>query len=207
MAAMLVPVGHSVGPLFPVSGERDPDSYEIRFGDGIFSIDEEEMRIWALAHGDPHRVAVEVPSRKMIFDTAGDMSITTINQVIDRLRDVGLLVEFEPGSPQARGFAHRHQVFPLALGLGNSAETPWYFEVGLPNAPRVIVSTDVYHLWMFANRHPSLWDACQYLAVEHRETTASDLPIEVNPDQIMAHFLEALPAMLATACVYVDRVR
>ncbi len=109
MTSLLVPIGHSVGPLFAASGVQAPDSYDIRYGDGIFSIDSEELRIWSLAHGDPRRVTQEPASRKTVVDAAGDMRPQAVIQVIDRLRDVGLLAEFEPRTVAARDFAYRHK--------------------------------------------------------------------------------------------------
>lgn len=207
MAAMLVPVGHAVGPLFSATGEQEQDSHEIRYGDGVFSLDPDELRIWTLAHGDPRRVAAEAPSRKMVHELAPDLTLEQVNGVVNRLRDVGLLVEFEAGTPQARGFAYHHQVLPLALGLGNSKDTPWYFQIGLPGIPRVIVAEDVYHLWVFAQRHPSLWEACLYISVDRQQTAADRPEVEKDPDRILAYFIDALPAMLATCSAYVDRVR
>ncbi len=207
MAAALVPVGHSVGPLFTPSGEQDPDSYEIRYADGIFSIDHEERRIWALAHGDPATITEDPPSRERVIRKATEMDGHTTKQVIDRLCDVGLLVEYERRSEQARDFANRHQVEPLAIGLGNTPDTPWYFQIGLPETPRVMVGHDAYYLWMYAHRHASLWDACEYLAVDKNAEVAAGAGSNINPDRILTHFLDALPAMIATSCAYVDRVR
>lgn len=207
MATLLVPVGHSVGPLFTPSGEQDPDSYEIRFADGIFSIDHEELRVWALAHGDPATITGGAPSRARIIREASELAENTVNQVIDRLCDVGLLVEYESRTSQARDFAYRHQVEPLAIGLGNTVDTPWYFQIGLPGTPRVMVGHDAYHLWMFSHRHASLWDACEYVATDRREEAVARAGIETDPDRILTHFLDALPAMIATSCAYVDRVR
>lgn len=207
MAALLVPVGHSVGPLFVANGEQAPDSYDIRFGDGIFSIDAEELRIWSLAHGNPRRIVEEPPSRDSVIAGASDMPAAHVLQVIDRLRDVGLLAEFEPRTTDARDFSYRHQVEPLALGLGNTVESPWYFQIGLPQAPRVIVSYDVYYLWMFSHRHNSLWDTVRYVAEDRRQSLPPGSNVEVDPDRILASFIEALPAMVSTSSVYVDRVR
>ncbi|MGH3430471.1 MAG: hypothetical protein ACRD3Q_11075 [Terriglobales bacterium] len=207
MVAALVPVGHSVGPLFTPQGEQDPDSYEIRYADGIFSIDQEELRVWTLAHGDPATINTDPPSRERVVRKAKEIEPNTTNRAIDRLCDVGLLVEFQPRSEQARDFGYRHQVEPLAIGLGNTAEAPWYFQIGLPTAPRVMVGHDAYHLWMFAHRHASLWYACEYVAADRRAEVVTRAGTETDPDRILAHFLDALPAMIATSCAYVDRVR
>ncbi|NUS72224.1 MAG: hypothetical protein HOQ05_02335 [Corynebacteriales bacterium] len=205
MSAMLVPIGHAVGPLYPLTGTPEADNYEIRIGDGIFNVDAEELRIWSLIHGDPKKVVSEMPSRKMMYEAAGDLPISQINMLIDRLRDFGLIMEFTPGGQAARAFGYQHKVNPLAVGLGNTEQAPWYFSIGLPNAARVIVAHGVYHLWMFGHRHASLWEACLYLASERKALARADL--ESDPDRLLAQFLDALPALVATACVYVDRVR
>ena len=207
MAASLVPVGHSVGPLFTPRGEQDPDSYEIRYADGIFSIDHEERRIWALAHGDPATINDDPPSRENVIRDATEFDDHTAAQIIDRLCDVGLLVEYRRRTEQARDFAYRHQVEPIAIGLGNTPDTPWYFQLGLPATPRVMVGHDAYHLWMFAHRHASLWDACEYVAADRQAEAVARAGPDTDPDRILSHFLDALPAMIATSCVYVDRVR
>ncbi|MGH3545194.1 MAG: hypothetical protein ACRDPW_04650 [Mycobacteriales bacterium] len=207
MAASLVPVGHSVGPLFTPQGEQDPDSYEIRYADGIFSIDHEELRVWLLTHGDPATIIDDPPSRERVIRKASELEENTTNQIIDRLCDVGLLVEFESRTGQARDFAYRHQVEPIAVGLGNTPDTPWYFQIGLPATPRVMVSHDAYHIWTFAHRHASLWEACEYVAADKRAEAIARAGSDADPDRVLAHFLDALPAMIATSCAYVDRVR
>ncbi|HEX3731528.1 MAG TPA: hypothetical protein VHU91_01185 [Mycobacteriales bacterium] len=207
MVAALVPVGHSVGPLYTPRGEQDPDSYEIRYADGIFSIDHEELRVWGLTHGDPATVNSDPPTRENVIRDATELDNTTATQVIDRLCDVGLLVEFDRHTEQARDFAYRHQIEPIAIGLGNTPDTPWYFQIGLPETPRVMVGHDAYHLWMFAHRHASLWDACEYVAADRRTEAILRSGPESDPDRILSHFLDALPAMIATSCAYVDRVR
>jgi hypothetical protein len=204
--AILVPVGHSVGPLFtPESGR--PNSYEIRYADGIFSIDHEELRVWALAHGDSATVNEDPPCRERVRRKAVELGAVKVNEIVDRLLEVGLLVEIPLNAEQMQKFAYTHQIDPLALGLGNTLEAPHYFQMGLPATPRVKVGHDVYHLWMFAHRHASLWDAIEYVVAERRVEAVLRAGPETDPARVLANVIKALPALIATSCAYVDRVR
>ncbi|MGH3757413.1 hypothetical protein [Actinophytocola sp.] len=204
--AILVPVGHSVGPLFTDESGR-PDSYEIRYADGIFGIDHEELRVWALAHGDPATINEDPPCRERVHRKATEMDAPKVTEVVDRLVEFGLVVELPLNAEQMQKFAYTHQVDPLAVGLGNTPETPHYFQIGLPGAPRVNVGHDAYHLWMFAHRHASLWDAVEYVVSDRRRESVARSGSETDPNQVLKHFIDALPALLATSCAYVDRVR
>ncbi|MBF6175696.1 P-loop NTPase [Nocardia blacklockiae] len=204
---ILIPVGHSVGPLFtPESGR--PDSYEIRFADGIFGLGHEELRVWALAHGDPTTIIEDPPRRDRIKHEARELTPEKVDENIDTLLEFGLLVELSrQDAEQSRSFAYRHQIEPLGIGLGNSADAPHSFRIGLPGTPLVTVTYDVYHLWMFAHRHASLWDAIEYMVTDRREEGMARIGVETDPHRLLNTLLHTLPALIATSTAYIDRVR
>lgn len=207
--SILVPVGHSVGPLFTPRGEREgmADSYEIRFADGIFSIDHEELRVWTVVHGDPQTVNEDPPRRAQVYREVVEMDTERIDSVVDRLIAVGLLAEVILLPEKMQEFAYKHQIEPIAIGLGNSHAAPWYFQIGLPATPRVMVGHDAYHLWMFAHRHASLWDAVEYVVADRRKEAILRSGPETDPHRVLENFLRAMPAMISTSCAYLDRVR
>ncbi|WP_410649220.1 hypothetical protein [Amycolatopsis sp. cmx-4-54] len=207
--SILVPVGHSVGPLFTPRGTSEgmADSYEIRFADGIFSIDHEELRVWTYTHGDPETLAEDPPRRDRVYREVSEMEPEKIDSIIDRLIAVGLLAEVALIPEKMQDFAYKHQIEPLALGLGNSPEAPWYFQIGLPATPRVMVGHDAYHLWMFAHRHASLWDAVEYVVADRRKEAVLRSGPETDPHRVLENFIRAMPVLISTSCAYLDRVR
>lgn len=206
---VVFPVGHFAGPMFTEIDAPEPESYEIRFREGVFSLSAHEYAVWAVAHGDPEQVGVRANTRTAIENAASNAKVPNPGPVFDTLVDDGLLTVTTARPDRLRAFAQRHQIRPLALGLGNSADNVATFRIGLPNAPRVAVGYDVYHLWLFAHQKDNLWEAVQTVGAEAAEANATDgggISIIEDPDELLAGLVVALPVLLSTSCVYLDRV-
>ncbi|GIG65658.1 hypothetical protein [Phytomonospora endophytica] len=206
----LFPVGHFAGPVYPHRGAAAPDSFEIRYRDGVFSLSAAEYVMWASAHGEPADLAGSPLTRADAEKAARLAGLDAPGPVLDGLRADGL-VAFVPSDVEgARAFAMTHQIRPLALGLGNSPERPGVFEIGMPGAARVSVGYDVYHIWLFAHLAADLWSALAEMAREaadaNAEENGEDRPRLVDdPDILLRHVIEALPVLISTSCVYLDR--
>jgi len=206
----LFPVGHFAGPVYPHRGAAAPDSFEIRFRDGVFSLSAAEYVVWASAHGDPADVGARPLTRADAEHAARLAGLDAPGPVFEGLRADGLIAVVPPDADGAREFAMTHQIRPLALGLGNTPDRPAVFEIGMPGAARVSVGYDVYHIWLFAHLATDLWSALAEMADEAARANAeepdADRPLLVDdPDTLLRHVIEALPVLISTSCVYLDR--
>ena len=212
---LVVPVGHFAGPMYTSHLAEAPDSFEIRFRDGIYSLSAEEYAVWAVSHGDPNLVNAGVPTTKEVVEYAARAAgVDEPGPVFDGLVSNGLLVDVGETGTSAREFAREHRVIPLALGLGNSPQNPAEFQIGLPNAARVSVGYDVYHMWLFSYRTPTLWHALQAIADEGKEANEDEgdgndgnegVRLIDDPDLLLDALLRALQVLVSTSCVFVDR--
>jgi Trypsin-like peptidase domain len=210
MLRLVIPVGHFAGPMYTEPGAEGPSSFEVRFRDGVYSLNAEEYAVWAVSHGDPSLINEHVPTtREVVEYAAGAAGVDVPGPLFDSLISNGLLVEVGGSGAGAREFARQHQVIPLALGLGNSAYNPAEFQIGLPNMPRISVGYDVYHMWLFSYRTPTLWDAVKTIAEEAKEANGENedggVRLVDDPDLLLAALLRALQILVSTSCVFIDR--
>lgn len=221
MVALVLPVGHYAGQLFTSPEAQGPESFEVRFRDGMFSLSAAEYAVWAVAHGDPRKIGRSGTSRTVVEKAAKEAGVEDPAPIFDSLVDDGLLVSVMPTGSSPRTFAQQHQIMPLALGLGNGphgeekpdADAFRYFQIGMPDAPRATVDYDIYHMWLFCHRAPTLWEALSTMAKEAQETNAEEQASErddkvqliADPDQLLSNFLQALPILVSTSCAYIDR--
>ena len=206
----LFPVGHYAGPVYPHRGAAAPDSFEIRYRDGVFSLSAAEYVMWASAHGDPAGTGPGALTRADAEHAARLAGLDAPGPVLDGLRADGLIAFVPSDVDGAREFAMTHQIRPLALGLGNTPDHPAVFEIGMPGAARVSVGYDVYHIWLFAHLAADLWSALTEMAGEAARANAEELaedrpPLVDDPDILLRHVIEALPVLISTSCVYLDR--
>ncbi len=168
-----------------------------------------------------------VNTRPVIEKAAKEAGVDEPGPVFDSLVEDGLLITVMPTGNSPRNFAQNHQIMPLALGLGNgpngqadAKQTPEeransfrYFQIGMPDAPRATVDYDIYHMYLFCHRAPTLWDALTTMAKEAEETNAEEqssdredkVELIADPNTLLNNFLQALPVLVSTSCVYIDR--
>jgi hypothetical protein len=168
-----------------------------------------------VTHGDPNNVDEVATNRAVIAYAARRSGVEAPEALIDSLIAHGLLVELLLRGDEMREFARHHQVMPLALGLGNSPQNPAEYQIGLPNAARASVGHDIYHMWLFTRRWATLWDAVTAMAQEAEEANAEErtspwvdkVELVADPDVMLRAMIRALPMLVATSCVYIDRTR
>lgn len=213
MVPLVLPVGHFAGPMFTSPDAEAPDSFEIRFRDGVFSLSAQEYAVWAVAHGDPEKVGKNGLHRLSVLDAAKAAGVEHPEPRFDSLVKDGLLAEIPQEARDQVAFAASHQIFPLALGLGNSPGQLGAFQIGMPNAPRSTVGYDIYHLWLFAHRHPTLWHGIRMIGREAEEANAEEqasdrtdkIELVSDPLELLRGLLSALPVLISTSCIYIDR--
>lgn len=206
---LVLPVGHFAGPMFTRPDAEAPESFEVRFRDGVFSLSALEYAVWAVAHGDPAHVGRSPTTRAMVEDAARRAGVAEPVALFDGLAKDGLLARTRTSGPDSIAFAREHQIRPLALGLGNTRDSLGGFQIGLPNAARATVGYDVYHMWLFAHQAENLWSAMVVIAEEaaaaNREQDPSGVRLIEDPEQLLTGFLNAMPVLVSTSCVYIDR--
>ena len=161
--ALLVPVGHDLGVLYPEAGS-DERRQQVRAGVDVVELDDRDFAVWLLAHGvsDDGR-----PTRSTVLATAELVGLERqqVEAAVDRLLADGLLVDVEPQELSAVGFAEQHQLFPLVIGLGPDSENAMLQTIGLLDQPLAQVSNALYDVWMWAQLAPNLWTGCHDAAI------------------------------------------
>lgn len=201
-AALLFPIGHCIGAYYdlPVSNDH---YYQVRVGPDVVRLDEEQFAIWGLAHGAPDRPMDQPWNRKAVLTAARRASIAWAEKVLDSLVEDRLLFETEPGTDSAVDFARRHRLIPLMLGLGNSAEEPRQYSVGMIDLPVVSMSAMAYDLYEWAHMDANLWLACEGAAATAVRVGIEDR-VATDPLRMLDALLSTLHTLLAPNAAYLD---
>ncbi|SHN75388.1 hypothetical protein [Cryptosporangium aurantiacum] len=186
---VLLPIGHSLGGAAEAAGAV----YRVRVGPDVVRMPENRFTIWALAHGSPGDGPVTVDA---VLGAAG---LPDGGDLLAGLVDDGLLALVGPGADDPVAFARTHRLEPLMLGLGNVADDPDTYEIGLPGQPVARVGAVLYAVFSWGHLENTLWDACR--------VAAADAPDELaDPRRLLDALLDALPALLAPNAARLDRV-
>lgn len=193
---LLVPVGHDVGAL---SGR----CHQIRAGMDLVELTDPEYVLWLLAHGNDED---ERPTRTSVLTLAEQVGFSSLDTgpIVDQLISDGLLAEVAPEADSAVGFAERHQLVPLMMGLGPDQEQPGLQTIGLLGRPIAQVSDAVYDLWVWAQLTPQLWVACQHAAEVARRVGVTG-HAETEAREVLTGILRSLHGLLGVRAAYVDR--
>jgi hypothetical protein len=190
---LLVPLGRYLG-LLPVSdGQRTTLEHVARLGGRRVVLSDDEMPVWALAHGTPGASGLDHWDRAAVRRHAPS-EVVDVDGTIDRLIASGLLMEVRDPVE----FARAVRLLPQALGLGNSEEQPRAFVIGFPTSPLVVVPTGTFYLWAWACLAPDLWTACQ------RGEAVSDPPGRTDANGLLTELLGGLHSLLATNAACLD---
>ncbi|HEV2087951.1 MAG TPA: hypothetical protein VGR21_06545 [Cryptosporangiaceae bacterium] len=199
---LLFPIGHCVGSYYGLSGPTD-HFHQVRVGPDVVRLSDEQFAMWGLAHGAPDRPAGQPWNRQRLLETARKLGVSTAEEVLDGLVADHLVVETTPGTDDAVDFARRHRMVPLMLGLGNSAEEPRLYGVGLAGQPILQMTSAVYDLYEWAHMDPDLWTACHGAADTARQVEIDD-PTSTDPLRLLDALLATLHTLLGPNAVYLD---
>lgn len=192
-----------VYPLGQLIGVRAVvDQFDVRLGASLHSLTAAEFGVWAMAHGP----ADHVPrpwTPEALAGQAAAVGLPDCAQRLARLEEEGLVALAAPGTTSAQALAERVRMVPQVLGLGNSAEAPDAYSVGLPGRPLAVLSAAAYDLFEWAHMETSLWRACEGAAataarVGIADTTATD------PGALLASLLGDLHRLLTPNAVHLD---
>ncbi|MBT8225600.1 MAG: hypothetical protein HKP61_11880 [Dactylosporangium sp.] len=204
---LIFPVGHYTGAFHPTVGA--PVRYHsLRIGElGITLDDEQALGVWAAAHRPLDRP--DQPwTRTAVANIARTlMGIADPESIMDEFFETGVLVEVEPGTQDAIGFARAHRVEPLMIGLGNTPDHPLTCGIGfLGAAPVVTVPTLVFDILQWGSLANSLWDVCAAFATAGAQGGVSNTD-EHNPEYVLTTFLTSLYTLLGPNAAYIDEAR
>lgn len=201
-AKLLFPIGHCIGAYHDLPASDDHFT-QVRVGAKINRLDDEQFAIWGLAHGVAGRPPEESWNRQSVLAVARRAGIGRAEEILESLVDDGLLVEATPGTDSAVDFARRHRLVPLMLGLGNTAEEPWIYSVGLLGMPVVQVSAMAYDLYEWAHLDANLWAACEAAAATAVRVGIDD-PMATDPLQMLHALVGTLHVMLSPNAAFLD---
>jgi hypothetical protein len=200
---IVLPVGLYTGPLYPGVGE--PLRYHsVRIGQLTMTLpDDEAYTVWRAAHRPPAR-AGQPWTRIAVLQAAYELGVPDPAPILAGYLEDGLVVEVEPGD--AVGFAERHRVVPLLLGLGNTPADPQRYGLGLLGKPPLVtVPALTYDLIQWGGIADNVWDVCQAFAAAGREAASTEA--EQDPEYVLATFVESLPTLLGAQAVHLDEAR
>lgn len=202
---LVLPIGHYVGALYPTAGGA-LKYHEIRIGWSTFPLTDNEFHAWALTHGMPEEIA----ARPWTLDDARELSRRvgrSTPQAFDDVLRREYAVEVLPGSDDSVRFATQVRLRPLLAGIGNSAEAPLRYGLGL-GGTQTVVSVDVlaYQMWTWAGVCDSLWHACRIYA-RAAEAVPQFGPEDQDPERVLARALPAVQVLIANGAAYLDEAR
>lgn len=201
-ATLLLPIGHCIGAYYDV-----PDSsnhfFQVRIGPDVVRLTDEQFAVWGLAHGTSDRPTDQPWNQEATIAAAYSAGLTGVERVAAQLIADQVLVETTIGTESAVDFARRHRMLPLLLGLGNTAEEPRVYSVGLIGQPIVLMSSMIYDLFEWAHMDPDLWTACQGAAQTARRVEVADATA-TDPHHLLDALLGSMHTMLSPNAVCLD---
>jgi len=213
MPTVVVPIGLNLGPRYRYVDPPDPDpeAYEVRLGSDLEELDADEFKVWTAAFADAERHRNLLVNRASLERfLVGRGAPADPGTVIDRLLDRRLLLEFDPIEEPLEDVFRRYQLFPLAEGLGSTAEEPHQHRIGHGGQPLIALNITVYSLWSFATTLPSLWDACVYFAADVDADDLDELDLddfdELSAEEAAREIGASIPMLVAAGCAFLDPV-
>jgi hypothetical protein len=200
---LLFPIGHYVGVHHRVPGSAEV-AQQVRRGATFHDLTSQQFTVWTLAHGSPEAIQEATGWRRhSVEELAKATGVSGATGLVDDLIGTGLLAEVAPGTDRALAFAKTHRALPLMLGLGNTADEPWLFDIGFLNQPVLRVTHATYDLWQWSAMDDTLWATCQSAADVARRAKSDD-PGSTDPDRLLTVFLRSLHALLLANAACLD---
>ena len=204
---LILPIGHYLGARVPQGG-ADADVHLVRIGWETYRLeDNEQLAVWALAHGLPTTGSDEEPSwtRSTIEGAARVSGIPNVATTLFDLISRDLLVEVTPGTVDAVAFAQAYRTRSLLVGLGNTAAEPTLYGLAASETAPPVVKVPIfaYELWTWGHTCDSLWHTCHVLAA----TGDPADPERSDPRRVLTRCLSAIRLLLACGAIYLDEAR
>jgi hypothetical protein len=191
---------YPIGQLIRVRAAED--EFHVRIGAQLQQLSSADFSVWAMAHGPADHVPRPWTGDELVAQAAA-VGLADAADRLDRLTDAGLVAHAAPGTETGLALARRVRMVPLVLGLGNSAENPDAYSVGLPGHPLAVLSAAAYDLFEWATMETSLWRACEGAAATAARVGIDD-PLASDPAALLASLLGDLHRLLTPNAVCLD---
>jgi hypothetical protein len=191
---------YPIGQLIRVRAAED--EFHVRVGAELRRLPSTDFSVWAMAHGPADHVPRPWTAAELA-DQARAVGLPDAPDRLVHLLETGLVALAAPGTESGRALAQRVRMVPLVLGLGNSAENPDAYSVGLPGRPLAVLSAAAYDLFEWATMETSLWRACEGAAATAARVGIED-PLASDPDAVLASLLSDLHRLLTPNAVCLD---
>ena len=191
---------YPIGQLIRVRAAED--EFHVRVGAELQRLTSTDFSVWAMAHGPADHVPRPWTSAELVAQ-ARTVGLADAVDRLARLAETGLVAFAAPGAESGIALAQRVRMVPLVLGLGNSADNPDAYSVGLPGRPLAVLSAAAYDLFEWATMETSLWRACQGAAATAARVGIED-PQASDPEALLASLLEDLHRLLTPNAVCLD---
>jgi hypothetical protein len=191
---------YPIGQLIRVRAAED--EFHVRVGAELRRLPSTDFSVWAMAHGPADHVPRPWTADELA-DQARAVGLPDAPDRLVHLLETGLVALAAPGTESGRALAQRVRMVPLVLGLGNSAENPDAYSVGLPGRPLAVLSAAAYDLFEWATMETSLWRACEGAAATAARVGIED-PLASDPDAVLASLLGDLHRLLTPNAVCLD---
>jgi hypothetical protein len=191
---------YPIGQLVRVRAAED--EFHVRVGAQLERLSSTDFGVWAMAHGPADHVPRPWTPDELATQ-AGRVGLPDAPDRLGRLVDRGLVALAAPGTDTGLALGRRVRMVPLVLGLGNSAENPDAYAVGLPGRPLAVLSAAAYDLFEWATMETSLWRACEG-AAETAARVGIDDPLASDPEALLASLLGDLHRLLTPNAVCLD---
>jgi hypothetical protein len=191
---------YPIGQLIRVRAAED--EFHVRVGAQLQRLSATDFSVWAMAHGPADHVPRPWTSAELSAQ-ARTVGLVDAPDRLARLQEDGLVAFAAPGTGSGVALAQRVRMVPLVLGLGNSAENPDAYSVGLPARPLAVLSAAAYDLFEWATMETSLWRACQGAAATAARVGIQDAQAS-DPEALLASLLADLHRLLTPNAVCLD---
>jgi hypothetical protein len=191
---------YPIGQLIRVRAAED--EFHVRVGTELRRLSSVDFSVWAMAHGPADHVPRPWTPEELAAQ-ADSVGLPDASDRLARLQETGLVVLAAPGTESGLALARRVRMVPLVLGLGNSAENPDAYSVGLPGRPLAVLSAAAYDLFEWSTMETSLWRACEGAAATAARVGIED-PLASDPAALLTSLLTDLHRLLTPNAVCLD---
>jgi hypothetical protein len=191
---------YPIGQLIRVRASEN--EFHVRVGARLERLSSADFSVWAMAHGPADHVPRPWTADELA-DQARAVGLTDAPARLVHLLESGLVALAAPGTESGVALARRVRMVPLVVGLGNSAENPDAYSVGLPGRPLAVLSAAAYDLFEWSTMETSLWRACEGAAATAARVGIED-PLASDPHAVLASLLEDLHRLLTPNAVCLD---
>jgi hypothetical protein len=195
---IVVPVGRSCGPEYPVDGGQEVEAYILELANGVYPLPLDAYQTWLAAFADVDAHQQHKFTRDRLAEVATEFGVANAAKVVDDLVNSKLLAEYEPGTDSALEFLRSFKLYPTADGLGNTPDDPSMYRIGRDGNVVLSLQHDIFGFWSGSYHEDSMWKA----VVAFDKERPRDAPF--TTEELGHLFAASVPAIVVTRSGFVD---